>query len=88
MFRLIAIEESEKIDSEYTTIFLDIRARIRWLKEFRQRKTISEDELHKRIASATFEKEQAQIRCHYIIDATQSIENVCEEVRKICLTLE
>jgi guanylate kinase len=87
MFWLIAIEESQKIDGQYITIFLDIPLGL-MTERIQQRQTISEDELHKRIASATFEKEQAQIRCHHVIDATQSIEKVCEEVRKICLTVE
>jgi guanylate kinase len=51
-----------------------------------QRQTISDDELHKRIMSATFEKEQAKERCDYIIDATQPLEAVCAEIKHIIET--
>lgn len=86
MYWLIKIQEEHRIDDLYTTIFLDIPLEIMKIRIL-QRQQIAEDELAKRIQSALFEKAQAVNRCNFIIDATQPIETVCDQVNKICLSL-
>ena len=85
IYGLIAIQESKRIDNQYTTIFLDIPIEL-MTQRILQRQTIDDDELAKRIMSATFEKEQAHMRCHHIIDATQPLEGVCADVKRIVET--
>ena len=79
MSGLIDIQDSGMIDGKYCTVFLDIpqetmRERITW------RGLVSWEELEQRLASAAFEREEAATRCDHIIDASQPLEKVVENV--------
>lgn len=81
---IIWLEELRKnkpeLDDKYTTIFLNIPEEI-LKKRIEQRGAfMSNEELGKRLNSAVIEEEKAKILCNYMIDATQSPEQVLQQV--------
>ncbi len=79
MVGLLNIQEQKKIDDKYISIFLDIPTSL-VMERIRQRGVLSEAEMKQRVASADFESEQAKVHCDYIVDATQQLELVIENV--------
>ena len=82
MVGLLKIQEQKKIDDKYISIFLDIPTSL-VMERIRQRGVLSEAEMKQRVASADFESEQAKVHCDYIVDATQQLELVIENVINI-----
>ncbi len=76
-------KEKPELRSYYTTIFLNIPVDV--LKErIKQRwDNISQNELERRINSAIMEEKEARLHCDFMLDATQSPENVKNEVMQI-----
>ena len=82
IYGLLDIEKKWKIDNMYTSIFLDIPEDV-MLQRITSRSKIPTDELEKRKKSAAFEREKAKTHCDYIVDASQSLEHVVADVKKI-----
>jgi len=79
MFGLLKIQEQRKIDNKYISIFLNIPTNL-VMERIRKRGVLSDDEMKQRVSSAEYETEQAKIHCDYIVDATQQLELVIENV--------
>lgn len=76
-------QNKPELDEKYTTIFLNIPEDI-LKKRIEQRGAfMSNEELQKRLNSALIEEQKAREICDYIIDATQSPEQVFTEVMQI-----
>jgi len=76
-------KEKPELRSDYTTIFLNIpvnilkeRIKLRW-------DNLSLWELQRRIDSAIMEEQEARLHCDFMLDATQSPEDVKNEVMQI-----
>lgn len=82
MHGLLKIQEQHKIDDKYFTIYLDIPTEL-MTQRIQQRWVLSPEELQIRITSATFESAQAKVHCNYIVDATQPLALVIENVISI-----
>ena len=77
------IKEKPELESDYTTIFLNIP-----VKKLRERikkrwENINEEELVRREESAIMEEKEARLLCDYMLDATQSPDKVLQEVLDI-----
>ncbi len=84
---IIWLEELRKkhpeLDEKYTTVFLHIPSDI--LKERIEKRGafMSQEELQKRLISATIEEQKAKELCNYIIDATLNEQEVLEKFLSI-----
>lgn len=79
---LLKIQEQKKIENKYISIFLNIPTTL-VIERIRQRWVLSDEETKQRVTSAEFESEQAKVHCDYIVDATQQLELVIENVINI-----
>ncbi len=74
------------LDGSYTTIFLNIPEEVLKQRIEKRWAFMSDDELAKRLKSALFEEEQARDLCDFMIDATQTPQEVMNkllEIRKV-----
>jgi len=76
-------KEKPELDKYYTTIFLNIPVELLKSRIEKRWDNIFEDELSRRIWSAIMEEKEARLYCDFILDATQSPENVKKEVLQI-----
>lgn len=77
------IKERPEFDENYSTIFLNIPTEILKSRIEKRWALMADDELERRINSAIMEEEKARELCDYMIDATQSEDEVLEEVLSI-----
>jgi guanylate kinase len=68
---------------EYTSFFLDVPNAEMERRYLERHPDGHSSDISNRLESATLEREQAQVYCDHIIDATQSPEQVLEEVLNI-----
>lgn len=87
MYGLIDIQDNDKISWMYVTIFLDVSEQV-MCERIAWRGQMDTTELQKRIASAAFEREQAQQRCDHIVNAWESLETVIKNVMNIIHSYE
>lgn len=76
-------ESHPHLASQYTTIFLSIPSQILPERIAKRGAFMSQEELKNRIHSAEIETQKAQNICNYIIDATQTQEDVFSQVSQI-----
>lgn len=76
-------KEHPELRPNYTTIFLDIPSHILEERILSRWENMNKEELQRRIETATKESEVSEELCDYLIDATQSPEEVLEEVLAI-----
>jgi guanylate kinase len=76
-------ENHPKFRPNYTSFFLDV-PNIEMTKRYLERHPEGcENDIKNRLESATLEREQAAKYCDHIVDATQSPENVLQDILKI-----
>lgn len=71
-----------KLSFDYLSIFLDIPEKI-MIERINSRQEMPEEEIKRRITSASIEREKAKDICDYVIDASGSIEENLEKINKI-----
>ena len=76
-------KEKPELSKYYTTIFLNIPVELLKSRIEKRWDNISKDELDRRILSALTEEKEARLHCDFMLDATQSPEDVKEEVLQI-----
>ena len=76
-------EHFPDLRDSYTSIFLDIPENVMRARNLERNPDTPKEELDKRIHSLKNEKEKAWELCDYIVDATQTPEEVMEDVLKI-----
>lgn len=76
-------QERADLDSLYTTIFLNIPIDILKQRIEKRWALMRDEELDRRLNSAINEERQAWELCNYVIDASQSEENVLKDFLKI-----
>jgi len=77
------MEKHPNFRDSYTSFFLDVPNQEMTHRYLERHPEGSKDDIVNRLESASFEREQAQKYCDYIIDATQSPEKVLEDVLQI-----
>lgn len=84
---IIGLEELRKnkpeLDEKYTTIFLNIPENVLRQRIEQRGVFMSNEELEKRLNSAVIEEQKANLICNYIIDATQTPQEVLHQVLEI-----
>ncbi len=76
-------KEKTELNKDYTTIFLNIPVELLKSRIEKRWDNISKDELERRISSALTEEKEARLYCDFMLDATQSPEDVKKEVLQI-----
>ena len=76
-------DKHPQIRSSYSSIFLDAPNEVLRERFYQRHPDGNESDLINRLESTDFERKQAEEYCDYIVDATQSPEEVLAEIKKI-----